>query len=826
MDFDIKKIIKYTSCKYNYETENLTFYMLEMFIKNRNYLKHFINSLYFLKQENDNYICKGSNFITLITYQKNRYLQNNMKQLPNTKSYFCKLNYDIIKRIIDKTLIYDLYDNFYLSLMFDENYYEKKYYNFLYYEDDEIIIFPLLTLFYINKYILKKLINHYNTKNTNEEILSYVNNITFQVIVKPDNYQELKNLYFANDLETLINKLLNQPYVTIYDKRNYNLFDKYKNIKKKVINFYKTKFNIDNNVYMYIQNFYPHNCWIHINCIYKNPHVKQFIRLTEYHGLVDYKLYLKYLKHKIDFDNIYFSSFKENFIEEYNLTIENINNHVNNDNNFDCYKSSYKTTEETFDYDLTKRWLKKYDTKNNINNAIIKNNKLVNFEIIKIYEYKFSNKNKLCSLSLHIKINNKLYMMNIIPNTGEYLYKKFKSNEIIDFFQKDLIVKEQLKNNSSETNFIYCLKHNLKYNIEIIPNPCFITLNNDVSSLKSCNYNNFEKINKHIFDMPILLTLKTNEKLRNIQNQYIENNFIIPLSLILCNIILIYLLHYKNEIETLIIKLNNFIDNLKQKTIINHDDNYLNLLLDNINEYFYLLGYPFIGIPSYERLKNKKNFKFLIYYMHIKNINTSELNYILESLSNNLEKTDSSRNLCVSKDIYLNLFKTDLNNYVFNVSKLIINNTFTNTKYLLDKFINIFKKKHTQYLYTYFHYPNGLAFETLHIHVLDREFLNNMEIDYYIKKFNESQLINKDLYFINYNYDWLNTFWIFERHYRFYIMKEDIDYIKNNNLDYKEMIINILNKKIKYGDEFINDFYLINEKIFINLVNNIKTLNY
>ncbi|ARF10563.1 hypothetical protein Hokovirus_2_90 [Hokovirus HKV1] len=824
MDINIKNIIKYTSCKYNYETENLTFYFLETFLKNKNYIKNFLNSLTFLNSlKNNKYICSGTNNITLITYQKSRTDKINIRQESNTKSYFCPLNKQLIKKIIDNTPYNDLYDDFYLSLMFDSNYYEKLYYKFLYYEDDEIIIFPVLTLFFINSYILTQLENHYNNKNNNQnndQVLTYLNNITFQIIIKPDDYANLKIMYNNNEnKEYLIKELLKQPYVSVYDERNYMLLEKYENIKQKIINYYKEKFNVLNqdNIKIYIQNFYPHNCWIKINMTYKynkNINDQNYMRLTEYHGTIPYDVFLLYLKNKINFDNFYYSSFKENFIKNYDLIISK------NNNTFDCFDSTFTIKEEIFDKNLNDKFIKKYETKNLINDKLVKNNKLTNFEIINIYNTPLTNQNKLCSLSLHAIINNGIYVINIIPNTGEYLYKKFKSNNIINYFNKNMIIKEQLiaAKKTNETNFYYCLKKDLKYTIEIIPTPCFTYLNNKLFLLDNCNYNNFEKNNKHIFNSPVILNLKTNNEIRIIFNNYVKNNFIIPLSLIIFNIILIFHTFHKNHINYMKTQLNNFINIMKNKNIIDKNDNYFNNCINNDNLYFYIENYPFIAVPS---SFTSIDFKYIVWYMHIRYFDYDKLNIILDNLLDclvNLEKKYKSEDININKELYQIIFDVNLENYLFNISNLFNNNEFIDVKYLLDYFLKIFKEKYqNKYLNTYFHYPTRINLETLHIHISDRYYRQNTELTSFVKRFNEQQFILNDLYFTNFNYVWLSESWLESNNYKILLTMEEI-----KNIQRKETIQDKINEIFKkynnVGNNYIEKLYQINKNMIDNFL--------
>lgn len=860
----INKTIKYTSCKLNLINDNDdAIYLLEMFIKNKAYLNNFIRNLTFNyditphgETKLRRYICNGRNEVTFIKYiHETTNIQDDLYD-PSKKSYFCKMNTDIIDKIISKTDLNNIFDDFYLSMMFDKNYYEKIKYKDIYYESDEIIILPVITLFYVSKNVLNKIVNYNKNRYTND-YQDILESLVFNVIIKPDNYDELAKIYESykltgnNDTKLYLTKqLLLQKNFSIYhiisannEKCDSLIYNKFNNIRDQIHKFYQDTLHLSedmiNNINITFNTFHPHNCWPKINVYYRNlykGHYK-YIRLTQYLGSVPYEIFLKCLENCNDLD-IYMSSFKEPLINYYDLKN-------------DCYDSQY--TIATADIKKGKKielktWLTQREKIYRLPvTSNIKNNKINNsFTINKIYNIPYSKYNKICSLSACISFANdpKNYILNIIPHTNEYIKNlgSYDINELNQYLNSDTFLIETLGHNNNDTNnnnnnnannnndtnnkknssinFYHCRKDNLKYIIEIIQMDC---LNCDGKIIKSpCITTQFENHNMTTMNNIYALDIRENAMLAFEYQDFIRNNFHIYIHIIIFNII--HNATNLNIISDVAIKLINLKNKLIANNVIEKDeDTYLENLLEpytiaNINKYIWIndTTYPFIMVadPLYVKYGTDNTFKMLIWYCHQKIMTIEKLYMIIDNIYNVMitKKVKNLSSMILNLDDYCKIFDLDKNialtDYIFNAASLFDKNgTFINNKYKLDEFIETYRRQQDSYnLFAYFHYHNSSGFETLHIHIVNRNtFSMETPLNRIYEKYNQGPVYNEAMYNINNNYDWLSKLWLKDHVIRIIM---DLDDTKNKIKKFK--IYGDITDTIKFNlifDYFINKHY-------------------
>lgn len=835
---NLNKVTKHTSCRYDMETNNMDFYITETFLNTPSYITTFLENLTFLtditphkEKTLTRYTATGPHKITFVTSAKTSY-QKNRDYKPTDTAYFCPINLNLINKFINNTDPNDLYDDFYLSLMFNNDMTEKTHYKDLYYEDELIIIFPLITMTYINKEFLQKI----TTKQTylSEEQEALLSNITFQTIIKPNNYTILQNEHLEylktksiKQRKQLCLNLLQQPYVSVFHMLSNNVpYTLLFQIQTKIHKFYEMKFNVTNtaSIKLNITTFHPHNIWFQINTTYKPVYkiAGSYVRLTSYHGMIPYDVLLTTFKNHGTLDNQYTSSFKKSLIQNYNLTIGN----TNNINTADCNESSFQYHPIPQTKSQINRWLSQRQTITPINNKYINKNKFQQLQVIKIYSAKLSTYNKLCPITLLAIINNEYCVINIIQDTSSYIEKAFNKNphHAKEYLQDSLVLLETLISpNPNETSFYHCHKDSLKYVIEIIPVPCAS------SNFIDCQLNSFEAHNapylKNIYSLDII----ENQTLAFEHLTFLQNNFTIQLPIAIYNIILVSA--QSGILSYAIPKLIEF--NNKLTT-----DNYLNNLLDPYirsnythNKYiWYNQNLPFIAVASrkYVLEDSPSNFKYLIWYSHYKQqITTEILNEILELLyqhiisSNNTYQTIFE--ISLSKDAYTKIFNTTLENYLFNAASLFDQKTleFNEKKKELDIFLKNFKNTlNKPYTYTYFHYYNGQGLTTLHLHIIDRNFSSNYgtEINEIYDQHAIGPLISDAIYNINNNYDWFTTAWIQKHNVRTVIdldvvTKDLINLSKLNTHNTINDIINIVFKRLsRYGNDYLFKLYELNKK--------------
>lgn len=844
---NLNKVTKHTSCRYDMETNSMNFYITETFLNTPNYILTFLKNLTFLtditpRKETTlkRYTATGPHEITFVTNIKTPY-QKNRDYKPNDTAYFCPINLNLINKFINDTDPNDLYDDFYLSIMFDNNMTEKIHYKDLYYEDELVIIFPLVTMTYINKDFLQKL----TTKQAqlSEEQESLLSSVIFQTIIKPTNYIALQNKYLEY-LKTMSKvqrthicfNLLQQPYISAFHVLNNNVpYTLLLQVQTKIHKFYETKFNITNtaSIKLNIATFHPHNLWMQINANYKSVYkiVGSYVRLTSYHGTIPYDVLLTTIKNHGTLDNQYTSSFKKSLIRNYNLTIGN-NTNIN-----DCNETSFQYHKTISTPTQVKRWLLQRQKITPINNEYIKKNNFLRLQVLKIYSAKLSTYNKLCPITLLAVINDKYYIINIIQDTLSYIEKIFSINPhgAKEYLQDELVLLETLISpRSNETSFYHCHKNSLKYVIEIIPVPCAI------SNFTDCKLNSFEAHNapylKNIYSLDII----ENETLAFEHLAFLQNNFTIQLPIVIYNIIQV-----SAQSKILPYAIPKLLEFSKKITT----DNYLNYLLDpyiksNYTHNKYIWNndnLPFIAIASrrYVLDDTPSNFKYLIWYCHYKQQITNEiLDMIIELLYQHITSFNNTYQtifeISLSKDAYTEIFNTTLENYLFNATSLFNQETlkFNEKKKELDTFLKNFKHYiNKPYVYTYFHYYNGQGLTTLHLHIIDRNFSSDYEseINEIYDQHAVGPLINDAIYNINNNYDWFTTDWIQKHNVRTVldldvITKDLINLFKLNTHITINDIINLVFKRLsRYGNDYLFRLYELNKntiKEFITYVSN------
>lgn len=180
----------------------------------------------------------------------------------------------LTKSMINKMTKKPKYELFYLDLMFNDNNKEIQ------------LAKPFLD--YKESKIEKKLLIIKN-ENTLE-------NIIFEIIVLPDNYENLKKIYNnylqdsdKNKLKKIKQKLNNENFKSLFHL-NKNNIQKLIQIKNDILKFFKDNFDLDaDTIKIQVSDLNSNNNWLSIKVFYRdiNKGNYKFMRLTEISRTVD-----------------------------------------------------------------------------------------------------------------------------------------------------------------------------------------------------------------------------------------------------------------------------------------------------------------------------------------------------------------------------------------------------------------------------------------------------------------------------------------------------------------------------------------------------------
>lgn len=795
---NMKTIKKYTSCKINLkDSDNNVVYLQEKFIKDKESLKLFLENLTFYhnisSRESDikRFICNGTNNITIC------YKRSNPSSLEynDSKKYFCQISELIIDKVINKTKVSNLYDDTFLNILFDDDYYEKVKYKDLFYKTDRVIILPALSYFYINDTILHKIVISISSGLLDESILE---SIVFSVFVIPDNYIFLKDIYLNYKTtknfyfrETLIKELINQIHISPYHiskNSTVSTVNRYKLIKSDIEGFY-SKLTVDSNNYrnilIQISGFHPHNFWTKITVEYRNNYKghHKYIRLTEYLGGILYDDFLNCLENNISIDRLYESSFTKSIVDKYNISDE-------------CRATILESRYESIPLKQRQNMIEQRETLDRYHMRLNRNFEYIEdyhlkkgFNINKIYSKPFSKLAKICSLSLCITYGkDRNFIINIIPNTVQYI-----DMIGIDKTKKYLLSNTILVDNTpfDQDNVFYNFnKYNLKYIIEIIPLPCMSC--NGTKKYILCNESTFETNEKNSMENIIPIDIYEPVDVAYRYESYRKDNFMCYLHIVIFNII--YNSIKNGNIRDISARILNMKRNLYLDNILleDDDDGYLEKILlpyldqTSSNPYIWASerNYPFIVIVHPNHILNKD--KYVLWYCHFISYSDDELHRIIDRLDLTIRKvirygsnTVGFNTIIIRRDDVKYIFgdsSYDFNDYLINVVSLFDKSgNFKIIKTDLDNCI----QEYTHFmrenkLYTYFHYRNREGYDTLHIHISSRlsGYQKSAKMPY--EQFNTGQLVDLKNYRINNNYAWFNKSWLSKHTIRTVIDVEEV----------------------------------------------------
>lgn len=850
-----KHIVWYSSCNIMIESKTGILKLLDFFLKDVQYFQQFINKsvLYFSKNDGDRNIYYGNSLNNALIITKNK-IKSYMDPIYYNKSYFCKASYAFVNDIINNINPDELYDDYFLDILFNPNNIEKNTYSNYCKEYDECIIIPNIEkIAFLSKFnnIITKL------KNTNK-INILLSDINFTIIQKPNNYNKLKQEYLNiidNNYREFKKKLANTQYSNIFNYISYvnNLedneysyeYNKMNNIKKNFESYINTIFGI-NDCHLHITySTYIKNFWLiydgKVQDIYNGEY--DTIKIVDYHSNILFDNILYCIKFKDNLDNQYLSSYKE-YMLEYIFKSESLN-----------IKNKYCLNDE---YDITGK------NKNTLINTkksydCITNNKFKNFKVLRILPIKLATTGAVCSYTLCGFSNDNYYLVTIYPNTLNQL-------KILETKKGYNSINNYIDNINKKAEKLYCyedicfyLVENLKlfYKYEIIKLNCF-DCEQFKRELSLCS--SLEKEYKGFFDKEVVINVTENNLVLELINNEFRTNFKITYYALLINVIYnIY--KYSVDYEKTNILINKFrnvllgkiqdktsynfiyLDNLIPKTV---DDIYNDINKTNNKDKNIIIhkNYPFICVKSEEYIICN-TYRQIIWYIGIICDDIDKINIFIDKLAN-IENI----NEFINKDVYLDILRSldinindHINNYLFNVYSMYNSDgsfklysqdvNGTSIKNVLDDFINYIKGD--LYLYISYHYPSNIKYNILHIHIHDRY----SKILYPTRLLESScrrlaiyQGISIKKYFENNNYFNISKYMYFRHNAKLILrnnIQVDFDINQISNFDPNE-IVNILNEyfvPFLYKDVLIHfsKLFYLNEYVDEHLVkNNINVL--
>lgn len=759
----ITNVVSYTPCKMAVRLDDYKyFYMMEFFRNNKNAMYDFlkgldIDGIYKDNEKEDGivtYNATGKNNI-LYVYSKNE----SKKRGKPENTHFCTLS----KQLVDKVIagMDPKYKRFYLDLMFDENNSEKKLAKNrgLYMETDNCIIIPNMILYYVDNAIAKPIetykklkeeckddricLDDLKKKNENGQIIDDLKNIVFEVIVKPDDYDTLKELYDEEKYLSLEKLLLEQPYKSLYHLSNLDVV-KMEKVRQDIYDFYSTfgQSIKSENVKIDVNDINSNNAWISVKATYRNIYMGEykFIRLTHLHRLIGIDHVIDMLKNNESFDGYYQRSFTPSEITNYGFSSTSNFTDKQKDCLINPVQALYRADRWTKPINEEIRSVnEKYMIRGNNNKIKLD---IENIKIQKIVQNKISKNSTLCSTSVCAIIDRQYYIINVIPNTNSYVqdmwneHKRLKkekglllrkrkgnltkvqkeikgsyfsvlnylfgsgksvaSNCVNYWYGKSIGNNEHIDN--ADTCMEYLEKNDLKYKVEFMETMCF-----DCEGEGECKSKENEKVRFQLKPTHILLLQDDNTSALR-YHDHLKKHFKIIFPILIYNLLYVHHCLEINDISRLkdIIKNSPFLSNVVKQ--------YEN------NEMYISCDYPYICIPS----RSMKN-KYTVWYMFLHTLkNKSELDLLMDRL----EKFVFGKNMNkVVLDINDMLFicgnKFNINTYLFNIFSLYNEDgSFASHKNVLDEFLDkVYDKYRLYYYHTYFHYITDEKRSTLHLHI-------------------------------------------------------------------------------------------------------------
>lgn len=464
----------FNQCKLNLNNNGKTAYLMENFMFDVPYMTKFLQNIrYSDLQTNsiDTYIsyaiATGSNYITLVLSDSDYKIIDTYRSV--TTCFLSKrLINDVNQYTLNKNNKYsDLYRHFFLDLLFNPNNVEKlKFKNILYIETDDIIMTPNINLFYVNPTVISMLSSnstkHHIKSNTKSRFVKsdILKNIIFDVLVKPDNYGQLQDMYMRwldnrdeSILESICVSLYEQQYVSVYHL-NYGSDEtlrKFLRIRKKIHKFYNAYGYYDTDIKIFIEDQFNHNAWIDIKvqCLDSNNGDRYNYRITSIVRNRTIDNLITYLKHEI------YPSVGRQRMFDYDQTVQ------------------YKFKSTDCPLRPTKLTNIRFQTKINFDKEY--NNKFENFTVHKIFYQKLSKYSSFCSFSVCVDLEidgvTKRYLVNIKPVTLQYISKLSDDNKYneINLYLTDPTYNTMYNEIAYDTiTSINFYKTNLYYVIELV----------------------------------------------------------------------------------------------------------------------------------------------------------------------------------------------------------------------------------------------------------------------------------------------------------------------------------------------------------------------
>lgn len=801
-------------------------YMLEHFSKKIQCYEQFFKDLVFngISKEginNDNTIAFnaiGNNEI-LIVYSKRNINNTNPQQ-----GIFYNLNKKLIKHIYRKMPPF--------SDSFVKYYFAPSDQSTIYVSDNIIICIDILYSFMTN--FIKNIKNKESDILKKEDMMDY----TYKVIVRCDNHKLLLKKFNKGDYGYVKSALNKSNYRNILFLTKSEL-NKLKIIREEIFKFFE-KYEISSekiSIDIPIFNYSYGNDWIHMYVkiidIYNSDY--DYERLTYFHKVITLDDLINTIEY-MRFDKVH-----KVLDDKYQASIP-----------YNIIKVISDTTNVNYN---RKEYIINMDDKKQINDDIfmkdaniIKNNKIGNMKIVRILKQKNSNISSLCSVSICCVIDDKHFIINIIPRTLSYIkWKTINNNfDIIEYINQGTIIYETDTTNSK----IVLEKHNkLRYTIEFIsidPHNC--------SGCKLIKSNN-QYVDRTVLFIKKLLFIKLDENY-NISNLLLncyKKYFNIKMYLVIYNIIRNIIIFYRknkeklNECKKLIKKI------IELESIYNEKNGCAGItitkLLENYEtEDFYMNNdkiyisdshkCKFVCVPSTKFSDTKiyeTNFKLLVWYVtpDIYKLNDikKSINKIKKYINDRIiKKSDASHKTLsdgdINKEMFVEIYdikdtrsdKIINNEYIYNISSLVSEQYKYKKDYkYLKKFIDnvLIKYEIKDYNYVFYHYLTGYMTATLHLHIFKKhttiESTNvNRSLTSIITVGHRSNFSHMYAKYITWEFKKFDVNIWYKHHYvLFTILCTDnfIRFVKDKG--YSEMIKDMYKKEKKY----INKETIINEFI-------------
>lgn len=736
-----EKIIKETNIK--------NIYMTEVFNTSKKYIKEFLLGLRFIGNkyytgEFLTYRAIGPKKIKLIC-EKN---DNINEDYTFYSSNMCTIN----KKLVDKVFKYKI-GNKNLSNIFTD-YFLKLYFesgpNMSWINNEHVILYPDLKKTFFNKSLIDEIKNSKKKRINNVSL----NDIHFEGLIKIDNYEECKELYKQQKYNDVRSELYKSRYRSVMYLTNEDT-EKMENVYNSIIDYFIQFGIIKENILIDLPVFYIVNkkwLWIIINVkirdiykgVYNTRPITQGVSIIKMEDLIEHMKLSDGPVHKI-LDNMYKLLVRTYTIKElklnkqcksdvpYLIISEDITFKFNYEYEYTNSTHDSKYTDVIDDDKLNK------DIK--ILNVTINSNKLVSYK---------------CGINVCCSINDKHYIISIVPSTYKYLYNRNnrgQTNDLIEEIIDNILSKKYNFEDYNDYLIAETVIVNMRYLINIISidnykcNQC----NNQMSELHILN--ELLLYNKKQF----IVKLKENYETSKILSKYCKEKFSVRFHIIVYNLIRNIISCYNKSKKKSHRKYFNFFNRIlkleeSHNKTYNRKYYFFRLFLKDFklkqfytNEGDILIdtnennwgGFVCVPGKEYIDMSSEYNLKYLIWYTTPNIFSYKDIDKTLiriEKLFNdeNYMKQIKCQNYRGLHDIpfdreyfaYIyNIHKKEdmdkiVNNYIYNISSLV---EAKKEKIVLENFMEyldlVFKNKNNIYREYNYHYPTLYMFHTLHIHV-------------------------------------------------------------------------------------------------------------